>query len=79
MYNGRGLGRKGAGVGWRSSVGFEESLKVFEGVSKGLKTCRRVQRCFEGFKDISRDVRDFKEVSKGCPMTITPPFKVTAT
>ena len=37
MYNGGGLGQKGAGVSWRSSAGFEESLKVFEGVSKGSK------------------------------------------
>ena len=37
MYNGRGLGRKGAGAGWRSSAGFEESLKVFKAISKALK------------------------------------------
>ena len=33
---------------------------------------QRVQRCFKGFEDVSRDVGDFEEASKGCPMTFPP-------
>ena len=44
MYNGRGLGWKGTGAGRRSSVGFEESLKVFEDVSKVSKGSKRLRR-----------------------------------
>ena len=51
MYNGRGLGWKGTGVGRKSLVGFkglQRSLKVFEDLRRALKTYWRLQRDFKG-------------------------------
>ena len=50
MYNDGGLGRKGPGAGWRSSAGFEESLKVFEGVSRASRDVRDFKEVSQGFK-----------------------------
>ena len=41
-------------------MGFEESSKVFEGVSKGSKT----------FRGMSGTSKRFRRASKGCPMTV---------
>ena len=46
-----------------------------KGIGTGRRSSVGSRRHFEGFKDVSRDVRDFKKASKGCPMTITLPSR----
>ena len=56
MYNGGGLGVSGSKVLSRLS-------RVFKGVPKSLKTFQRVQRHFEGFKEVLKGSGTFQEIS----------------